>query len=203
MRLSKHRLNTRESSQPRGLYISTMAYMQSQLPHLAPLLPSAFTLAFCLVALYLARAWALPRPIPGIPFNKPATQSILGDVPAWLDHVKKTGEVWSWMTSQIIRHDHPLIQVFVKPFSKPTVVISDFRESQDILLRRTKEFDRSSAFADALSGIAPDHHIIMRSTEPEFKVHRRLIQDLMTPAFLSQVGQYLQATRPSLACIPC
>jgi hypothetical protein len=66
------------------------------------------------------------------------------------------------------------------------VELSDFRESQDILMRR-KEFDRSKTMGELFSGVIPEHHII-KPTNAEWKAHRRLLQDLMLPPFLNHVA---------------
>jgi hypothetical protein len=80
--------------------------------------------------LFLCYRWALPRPIPGIPYNKEATRSLLGDVIPMVQHVGRTKEVASWWTLQIIKLQSPIIQLFCRPFEKPFVMISDFREAQ-------------------------------------------------------------------------
>jgi hypothetical protein len=146
-----------------------------------------FALSIPLVVLYVIYRWSLPRPIPGIPYNKAAASSPFGDIPAVKKHVRETGEMWTWVSSQIKELNSAIIQIFIRADSTPWVVITDFRESQDILMRRTKEFDRSDQFGNTFTGIVPDHHIHMKSANPEFKAHRRLIQDLMTPAFLNGV----------------
>lgn len=80
----------------------------------------------------------------------------------------------------------PLIQVFIQPLSKPLLVLADFRETQDLMLRR-KDFDRSSDMGDLVKGLAPNHHIHLK-TNAGWKTQRRLIQDLMTPSFLHNVA---------------
>ncbi|KAH0840575.1 cytochrome P450 monooxygenase [Fonsecaea pedrosoi] len=130
----------------------------------------------------------LPKPIPGIPYNESATRSLLGDIPEMMSYMAKTEEIWPWITEQITKHQSPVVQVFGRPFARPWVIVSDHRESSDILLRRTKEFDRSDFTADVFMGLVPDMHISMKSTENRFKLHRNLLKDLMTPAFLHGVG---------------
>jgi hypothetical protein len=101
--------------------------------------------------------------------------------------VGKTKELWDWITSQNLKLQSPIVQVFGRPFARPWVVITDFREAQDILLRRTKEFDRSDFLGGVFLGLLPEHHISMK-TNSTFKQHRRWLQDLMTPAFLHQTA---------------
>jgi hypothetical protein len=142
----------------------------------------------CIITcLYLSYHWALPRPIPGIPYNEEATKTLLGDMVPMIKHIGKTQELISWMTSQNTKLQSPIVQVFVRPFGRPWIIIADFREAQDILLRRTKEFDRSNFLGDAFLGLVPEHHISMK-TNDTFKQHRRWLQDLMTPGFLNQTA---------------
>lgn len=67
-------------------------------------------------------------------------------------------------------------------------MVTDPFESQDILLRRTKEFDRSGFFGDIMNGILPEQHIQFLSTDDRFKKNRNLINHLMAPTFISQVS---------------
>ncbi|KAL2072117.1 hypothetical protein VTL71DRAFT_11460 [Oculimacula yallundae] len=152
-------------------------------------LPTFILLAIGLtVSSYLAYRKALPTPLPGIPYNKEATNSILGDVVAMVKHVSATKEVMAWITSHNIKHQSPIVQLFTRPFARPWVIVTDFREAQDVLLRRTKEFDRSDFFGNIFLGMLPKHHISMKTHDEEFKKHRRWLQDLMTPAFLHKIA---------------
>jgi len=130
------------------------------------------------VSFYIAYQKALPKPIPGIPYNKEVTSSILGDVVSMVKHVNKTKELLDWLVEHNVRHNSPIVQVFTRPLARPWVVVSDFREAQDVLLRRTKEFDRSQFLGDIFLGLIPGHHISMKSHDEEFKKHRRWLMDL-------------------------
>ncbi|EXJ69984.1 uncharacterized protein A1O5_07057 [Cladophialophora psammophila CBS 110553] len=141
----------------------------------------------CVAFLYLGYRRLLPRPIPGIPYNESATHSLFGDIPEMMNYMARTEEVWPWIADQVTKHQSPIVQVFARPFARPWVIISDHRESCDVLLRRTKEFDRSNFTADVFTGLVPDMHISFKSTEEQFKLHRNLLKDLMTPAFLHAV----------------
>ncbi|TDZ40087.1 Cytochrome P450 monooxygenase TRI13 [Colletotrichum spinosum] len=148
--------------------------------------PYVFVFAAAVVLLYGAYRWALPKPIPTIPYNVSATRNLLGDIPSLANAMKGSGEFNLWLMKQAEKHRSPLFQVFIRPFGKPTLVLCDFREAQDVLMRR-KDFDRSTGTGDLLEGVGPKHHIHMK-TGPEWKQHRRLLQDLMSPAFLNQVA---------------
>ncbi|TQN70001.1 Cytochrome P450 monooxygenase TRI13 [Colletotrichum shisoi] len=146
--------------------------------------------ALCFAAaglcLYLLYRWALPRPIPGIPHNEVAARHILGDIPSLKEGIDRTGEFNLWLLEQSARLRSPIFQVLIRPLGRPIVVLTDFRETQDILMRR-RDFDRSSLVADLLEGVGRQHHIHMK-TGAEWKRHRRLLQDLMSPAFLHEVA---------------
>ncbi|OHF01717.1 cytochrome P450 [Colletotrichum orchidophilum] len=154
-----------------------------------PLFTASYVPIFAVVGLllYLFYKWALPKPIPGIPYNVEATKHILGDIPSVQEAMKRTGEFNAWINEQTDKFaDTPIFQVFIRPLGKPLLILSDFREAQDILLRR-KEFDRSSLDADLLEGAGRNHHIHLK-TGDKWKRHRRLLQDLMSPQFLNEVA---------------
>lgn len=136
---------------------------------------------------YLLHRWALPKPIPGIPYNKDAVKSVFGDATSMVEYTSKTQEMYAWMVEQNVKLRSPVVQLFVRPLSNPWIVVSDFRESYDCLVRRPKDFDKSVWFKDVAGGVMPESHIFMRTT-PRFKQHRRLIQDIMSPVFLNNVG---------------
>ncbi|KAH7237790.1 cytochrome P450 [Fusarium redolens] len=142
---------------------------------------SIFLLLFCLYNL------ALPRPIPGIPYNKNATTRLLGDLPDFIEYQKHTKEQRRWFAAQNQKFNSPICQVFIRPFGKPRVIVSDFRETQDILSRRLKEFDRSDRAREAFAGIIPHQMLSYQTVDPKFKKHRELMRDLMSPKFLNQV----------------
>ncbi|KAM5353053.1 hypothetical protein ACJZ2D_017068 [Fusarium nematophilum] len=141
-------------------------------------------IAAILPVLYTLYRFLLPKPIPGIPYNKEARKSIMGDI----TRIQKEsqGNIFGWVIEQSRRHNSPIFQVWLGPFVKPSVIITDFREGQDILMRR-KEFDRSDLFSDIVSGEARSFHITLK-TGPQWKAQRRMLQDLMTPAFLHKVA---------------
>lgn len=106
-----------------------------------------------LVVLYALYRAALPKPIPGIPYHESSVNSVLGDAPAMVKHKQKYATVFDWMTQQTSELNAPVVQLFVKPFSRPIVVVTDHREIQDVVFRRAKEFDRSAFFKDAFGGV--------------------------------------------------
>ncbi|KAK5994066.1 Cytochrome P450 monooxygenase TRI13 [Cladobotryum mycophilum] len=136
--------------------------------------------------LYGLYRWLLPKPISGIAYNPGAIRSLMGDVPAMLKEVSVTGEFRVWCAKQMRSMNSPICQIFIRPFGAPWILLADFRESKDILMRR-KEFDKSSFLADGMACMGAFHGIY--PTGDKFKSNRQLIQDLMTTTFLnSHVG---------------
>lgn len=68
------------------------------------------------------------------------------------------------------------------------MIVTDPFESQDILLRRGKEFDRSEFFGELIGGILPEQHIQFISADARFKNNRNLINHLMAPTFISEIS---------------
>lgn len=151
-------------------------------------LPAAFditTIAIIItitVVLYGLYRWLLPKPVPGIAYNPEATRSLFGDAQDMIKEVSVTGEFRVWCAKQVKKMNSPICQVFIRPFGKPWILLADYRESRDILMRR-KEFDKSSFLSDSMACMGAFHGIYI--TGDKFKANRQLIQDLMTTTFLN------------------
>ncbi|CAE7019984.1 cytochrome P450 [Pyrenophora teres f. teres] len=141
-----------------------------------------------LLVLYLTRLWLLPRPLPGIPYRQDSAQSILGDGLAMMRELAGTDDTWmQWVGCQLQQLHSPVMQIFL-PLKPPIVIVGDYEEARDILMRRCpREFDRSKLLGDLLQGALPDAHIMLR-TGDTFRDRRRLLQDLMSPSFLRDVA---------------
>ncbi|RFU78086.1 cytochrome p450 [Trichoderma arundinaceum] len=138
--------------------------------------------------LKLLHWFLLPKPIPGIPYIEASARSILGDIPAMVEHIKATdGTFVTYLRSVMDRLNSPVVQVFMFPFGKPLVLLGDFAEAQDMLIRREQEFERSATLGDLLIGILPSHHVHL-PTNQQWKAQRLLVRDLMTPSFLHNVA---------------
>ncbi|KAI0815553.1 cytochrome P450 [Xylaria sp. FL0064] len=129
-----------------------------------------------------------PRPLPEIPYNSTALDRFMGDYPEIKEYIQSGKGYRVWLGSLSRRHNSPVTQVFLAPYARPCVVLSDYRESFDILTRRTKEFDRSGRTAATVRGIVPNSLITMTSSDPRFKGNKELTKDLMTPSFLHEVS---------------
>ncbi|KAI1375605.1 cytochrome P450 [Hypoxylon crocopeplum] len=146
-----------------------------------------FILAGAVSLLLLYRA-ALPKPFPGIPYNEASSRNLFGDVPAMMSHIANDdGTFISYLVSSLQNLDAPLVQVFIKPFSKPLLILSDYREAHDLMTRRLREWDRSTSSGDLVRGLGKHHHVHLK-TNAQWRFQRRLMQDLMTPRFLNNVA---------------
>ncbi|KAI1773024.1 cytochrome P450 [Hypoxylon cercidicola] len=141
------------------------------------------TLVTIFFILYCLYQWLLPKPVPGIAYNHEAAKSLFGDAPSMMKEVRVTSEFRVWCSKQMTKMNSPICQVFIRPFSKPWILLADFRESKDILMRR-REFDKSSFLSDGMACMGAFHGIYM--TGDKFKSNRQLIQDLMTTSFLDK-----------------
>jgi len=54
--------------------------------------------------------------------------------------------------------------------------------------RHGKEFDCSTVSSDNYGPLIPNHHIVMKSSDPRYKGNKELVRDLMSLAFLNEVG---------------
>ncbi|KAF7193519.1 Cytochrome P450 monooxygenase [Pseudocercospora fuligena] len=152
-------------------------------------MPTKIALIFgttALVVYFLYRS-LLPRPIPGIPYNKDAANSVLGDLPAVLQYQKETGEVFRLFQDFHRRLKSPIIQVFTKPGGRPWVIVADSQEAYDIMSRRSTEFDRSKHFGDLFRAYTP-YFTVGLPTNELWRHQRRLVSDTMAPSFIANTN---------------
>lgn len=149
-------------------------------------LTALLSITALLVLSYLAYRRALPKPLPGIPYNPKAAQSILGDLPE-LRRAFGSGDTRPWVSGLADRFNSPIVQIFGRR-ARPTIVVADFRTVQDILLRRNREFERPAQTRHMLAAMIPDHHISMLTSSPQFRRNRELVKDLMAAPFLHSVN---------------
>ncbi|KAI1471124.1 cytochrome P450 [Daldinia caldariorum] len=138
------------------------------------------------LVLALVRRFIYPRPLPGIPYDRDAARRIIGDY-GIIDGIYKELSEWVY---PFTRHrsrqlKSPIYQYFPGPFSKPHIVVYDPRETADIIMRRTREFDRS--MDDGIFQTLLPHSTVSKPVTPEWKVQRRIWQDTMHPTFLNGV----------------
>ena len=162
--------------------------MDRLVPQWSPGLVLALNAGAALSILYFLYLRALPRPIPGIPYNSESASRLLGDLPNFLALAKAGGRTRDFWSNLARRHDSAITQFFMGPFTKPNVVVSDFREIQDLLLRRSKEFDHGDFNNSMWGGVIPHHFICLNTRDPGFADAKRIQRDLMTPNFLHNVS---------------
>lgn len=147
-------------------------------------------MAICVAAivyLYTLYRRALPKPYHGIPHNQDSAKRLSGDGPyimALAKEGKRPRDFWANLCAQ---QNSPITQFFPGPFFDPIVVISDFREAQDLLCRRSKQVDRGWLSKMMWSAVAPDHFVAMDSKDPRFAESKQLQKDLMSPIYIQTV----------------
>lgn len=150
---------------------------------MSPVMAATLALTFMVVTLYLLYQWLLPKPLLGIAYNEEATKSLWGDEPALARYLSANGEFSSWLGEQCLKLGSPVCQVFIHPFSMPWILVADFHEAQDILMRRT-EFEKPQFLIDGLQALG-DFHARYKTGDDAFRARRQLRQDLMAPKFLN------------------
>ena len=92
--------------------------------------PSSLALVASLVlaAIFFLYHLARPKPIPGIPYDRESARNIFGDVPAALKHHAETSEMMAFLLARCEQLKSPIIQMFMRPFGRPWVVMVDSRE---------------------------------------------------------------------------
>lgn len=151
------------------------------------LMPALAAAGAGLTVLYTIYWSLLPKPIPGIPYNKESAKRLLGDLPDIIAAEKSGGRKKVYYADLARKHKAPVVQFFLGPGLKPAIIIADYREARDIVLRRSKEIIRGPLNGDPWRGVIPGHFIAMGDDDPKFKGARALSSDLMSPSFLHSV----------------
>lgn len=141
---------------------------------------------FALVYKIVQKAYRTP--LRGIPYNHEAAKKLMGDLAELGEREAKGEGVRPWFLEQAYRHNSAITQVFLGPFAKPAVLISDYREVNDILSHRDAVDFKRGKKVDVFSGILPHAHPAMETFDPRFKSSRDLVRDLMAPSFLHSVS---------------
>jgi hypothetical protein len=151
------------------------------------LLSSPFLIGVCLLAfvLYLLKR-AYPNPYPGIPYHLASAKQLWGDSPGLLAAIKH--EPNKWVFDQNRNLGSPVAQLFLAPFSKPTIIIDDVREVKDILSNRTNVFDRAARTQDAYRDLLP-HCSLVKLITPAFKTQRRFWEGVTGTPFLRRIAE--------------
>lgn len=136
----------------------------------------------------LGRRWLLPKPYPGIPYNKESLHRIAGDIPILNPVIEATNEFsHAAFTITTRRLGVPMAQLLLPGYRRPLIVLEDPREAEDIMIRRNKEFDRGASTVEMFAPFF-QHATLGQHTTPELKARKRLWQDVMGVDFLRRVA---------------
>ncbi|RYP88516.1 hypothetical protein DL769_000283 [Monosporascus sp. CRB-8-3] len=141
---------------------------------------------FVFVLYFVRRVY--PRPLPGIPYNAASARRFWGDGAGLLEAVKVTQDPAKYIFEQTRILNSPVIQMFLAPLSKPTVIIDDVREVKDILSHRTHEFDRAPRTQDAYRALLPQCSLV-KLTGPAFKEQRKFWEGVTGTPFLRRIAE--------------
>ncbi|RYP76885.1 hypothetical protein DL771_001438 [Monosporascus sp. 5C6A] len=151
--------------------------------------PSSMLLVGAVLAIvYAVYRRALPKPIPGIPYVEESASRLFGDSPRVAELQKAGRNPTDFFVETAGLTKSPISQVFFLPFQRPMVILSDFREAQDLVTARSKDLERGAFNNETFGGITPEHFISMNTSDQRFKTTRGLTNDLMTPRFLNDVS---------------
>lgn len=164
-------------------------------PTALKLLPTIAVFGAGTALLYALYNSLLPKPLPGIPYNEESSKRLMGDLPDVAAYVKAGGRRKRWWAHQAQKLESPIVQFFFGPGTGPYIIVADYREVRDILLRRSKEVIRGDMVVGIWGGVVPNHFISMEDDHPHYKEVKALAKDLMTPRFLHNVSH------DSLECI--
>ncbi|KAK8098957.1 cytochrome P450 [Apiospora kogelbergensis] len=148
-----------------------------------------FLLALSTLALGVLYHLALPKPIPDIPYDKKAAKSVLGHMKDMIDFRTANGNrITPWYEQYQRKVGAPLTQFFPGPFTRPILVLTDFWEVQDILLRRSREFGRGPRVTKIFRFTTPEFHVALQQEDLRYKANKGLVRDSMSPTLLEQVS---------------
>lgn len=157
-----------------------------------------FYVAFAVIFVLLFYKWLFlklyPTILEGLPHNVASARRILGDVRDVIALTSKTREQSESMFLINQRANSPIVQLLTPSFGPSTVLIDDPREAEDILMRRGREFDRSSLTRDFYVYFIPNSSIVQYTT-PALRAQKRAWADTMSTKFLRQgVGPNIYRT---------
>ncbi|KAL7904335.1 cytochrome P450 [Trichoderma velutinum] len=136
------------------------------------------------ILIFIFCATLLPKPLPGIPYNKRSARRLSGDVGT----MKEAQYRRQWIWNQPSKHESPVSQIFIFPFRMPTVIVTDYRAVIEICSQRLGEFDRGTRNKECIGLVAPNFHLVMHTKDPEFKSHKSLAQGLMAGKALTEIS---------------
>lgn len=155
--------------------------MEDYLSHWAS--TPTLVLSVVVIVLYALYRRGLPKPIPGIPYNEESARRLSGDGPNIMKF-KRPRDFWA---NLCVKKNSPIVQFFPGPSFDPIVVLSDYREVQDLLIRRSKEIERGTLSRTMWSGVVSHHFIALDAKDPLYSQAKQLVRDIMGPNYLATV----------------
>lgn len=137
--------------------------------------------------LYILSRAALPKPIPGIPFVPGSEKNILGNLPLALAHAKDAGRFSSYFFKPAEDLQVPLLQLFMRPFGRPWLLLCDGREAQDLMTRRAHEFEYADFAIDLHRGAWPGTLPALK-TNDRWRANRRMLGETAASKYVNTVG---------------
>lgn len=134
--------------------------------------------------------YLLPKPLPGIPYNEQSARRLMGDVPEFIALANAGRRPRDFWADLCAKKNSAIAQYFPGPFLSPVVVVTDFREAQDLFLRRSKQLDRGSVGRMMWNGVGDHHFVAMDASDPRFADSKFLGKDLMGPNYLQTVSLF-------------
>jgi hypothetical protein len=149
---------------------------------------------YCLLALSIsllgAHAFLIPKPIRGIPYNTFARYVPWGDMVSAGIYNWRTGEVFSWLSTQCLQHKSPIAQILFPAFSttRPTLILADLPEIERIVTKQINEIDRADMMHTWFGLVVPRATIGLKTYDGHFRKQRRLWNVALSPKFLNEVA---------------
>lgn len=149
----------------------------------APSTAAAIALPILTLLAYLYHRATHRRPYNGIPYNPHSTRRLFGDMAELTAEAQRHRDPAKMLLSQFERLGGPVIQLFLMPFWRPLVYVSDTREIEDLLQNRLREFDKSPALVLPFKPIVPGSSLV-KVKGPEWRAQVKLWSDIISVGFL-------------------
>lgn len=150
-------------------------------------LAAALALAFTALLLCLYHTATHRRPYTTIPYNRPSTRQLFGDISALNAEAQRIRDPARMTAAQFATLGSPIIQLFLAPFWKPLVFVNDTREIEDLLQNRTRDFDKALSIVEPFRPIVPGASIC-KVKGPLWVAQVRLWSDVISVAYLRDVA---------------
>lgn len=148
---------------------------------------AALSLALTALILRLYHIATHRRPYTTIPYNRPSTRHLFGDISTLATEAQRIRDPTKSMLVQFKKLQSPIIQIFLAPFWKPLIFVNDTQEVEDLIQNRSKEFDKAPSSVDPFRPIVPGASIC-KVRGPEWIAQVRLWSDVISVGYLRDVA---------------